>query len=412
MRSRFVFILVTSFILLALMALQIINKRFWMHDFEVYYRAAHAFASGKQVYGIAFGLDSGFYKYSPVALFLFIPLSLLPFGTAKIIFFHLITGTTIITVLLTAKLLIRIRMGFSEFPNGILFLLLAIISSQVFRELHLGNINMILLLLMLTILKLILSEKQIAAGLIFAVVLFVKPHFLILAPLLLLRQYYKCLWVTFAGIVGGIITTIIISGTEGAINLYKQWFLIMQTHNQSLLQAPDTLYSWIYRLGFSSIYTETSVVAKVFPLLVLAVVAASFGWFVLANMHSERKSIQTDKKNHSFVIEFILLIALVPNLVLTDSEHFLLSTPIILFLIGVLYLKKQSHWFTVMTLLAIILYGMNIHDLVGSEISGWLTRNGILGLGNLLLIGLAIYAFLRNESSNNPEIEITQKEVI
>lgn len=399
-RSRLAFIITISIILLVIMAMQIINKRFWMHDFEVYYKATQAFMNGEQVYGLAFGLDSGFYKYSPFALFLFLPLSLLPFGVAKVIFFLLIAGATITTLLFSAWLL-KAHVGSSfEYSNGILFLLLAIISSQVFRELHLGNINMLLLLLMLTMLQLILSGKDIEAGLLFSLILFIKPHFIILIPLLFMRKYYKCLWITSSGLLFGVLLTTMVSGIEGSIYLHKQWLLTMQIHNQSLLQAPDTVYSWLYRTVFHFFAPETSMFAKLFPLMILILIAAVFAWFVLANMRSESKTLNSGTQNQSFVIEFVLLVALVPNLVLTDSEHFLLSIPVILLLLGLLKQNKQPYWFSGLTIIGILLYAMNIHDLVGASISIWLNQNGILGLGNLMLIALAIYWFRKQTFSS------------
>lgn len=401
LRSRSFFILVTSCILLAILAMQIFNKRFWMHDFEVYYKAAQAFASGNQVYGLAFGLGSGFYKYSPFALLIFLPLNLLPFSVAKVIFFLMIAGATISTLLFSAKLMNINSESSFEFSSGMLFLLLAIISSQVFRELHLGNINMLLLLLLMTALQLILSEKHIAAGLLFSIILFIKPHFIILLPLLFLRKYYKCLWIIFAGMLFGVILTAMVSGIGGTITLHKQWFMTIQMHNQSLLQAPDTIYSWLYRMVFHFIAPVTSIFAKVFPLLILILVVAAFAWFVIANKRSKSKGLNPNLYKYSFVVEFILLIALVPNLVLTDSEHFLFSIPVIIFLLNILRQNKQPNWFTGLTIMAILLYAMNIHDLVGSATSVWLTQKGILGLGNLMLIALAIYWFRKYTVSCN-----------
>jgi hypothetical protein len=377
--------------MLAIMIMQIINKRFWMHDFEVYYRAAQAFASGSQVYGLAYGLGSGFYKYSPFALLLFLPLSFLPFGLAKVIFFFLISGATISAILLCTKLLNVSSTKPLLFSDGMLFILLGIISSQVFRELHLGNINMLLLLLLLTMLQLILYNKQITAGLLFSVVLFIKPHFIVLIPLLFLRKYYKCTWATIAGLLTGFLITAVVNGVHGTIALHKQWLNAMQMHNQSLILAPDTIYSWLYRIMFQFFDPEISTLSKALPLVIMVVIAASFRWFVIENIRSEKIAELTNLHRQSFAIEYFLLIAIVPNLVLTDSEHFLLSAPIVLLLIGIVKENRISLWFSGLTILALLFYAINIHDLVGVTLSLWLTQKGILGLGNLMLIMLVIF---------------------
>jgi len=42
-----------------------------MSDFKVYYLAGKAFFKGYPIYGVNFGLTSGYYKYSPVFILLF-----------------------------------------------------------------------------------------------------------------------------------------------------------------------------------------------------------------------------------------------------------------------------------------------------------------------------------------------------
>ena len=96
--------------------------------------------------------------------------------------------------------------------------------------------------------------------------------------------------------------------------------------------------------------------------------------------------------------EFFLLLALVPSLTLTDSEHFLLALPLISFLIYSMINKKVSTLLVVFIMLGLLLYGGNIHDLLGSKLSGWVEAMGFLGIGNLLLISF-FYALNSRKSS-------------
>lgn len=402
LKHRRLFILITGIMLLLFFAMQIINRRFWMHDFEVYYMASDAFAHGLKVYGPTFGLSSGYYKYSPFALYLFLPLSLLPFTAAKVIFFSLISFAIITTFLVAAELLRNYKEGLQIYSNGILFLVLGIVSSQVFRELHLGNVNMILLLLMLIILWFLISGKQITAGILFALVLFIKPHFIILAPLLLLRKQYKTLAITILGLTTGTLLPALVTGVSENIVLHKEWLQTMQNHNESLRQAYDTIYSLLIRtLSYLQLF-NFQFNEKTVAITLLIIVAAGFGLFVIGNIMREQ-NMQHQHIGQSFTIEFLLLIAIIPNLVITDSEHFLLSIPLILFLLTFMH-NKIPLWFKIAVIFAILLYTMNIHDLVGASVSLWLSENGILGLGNLILIGLTIYGYRNFElnGSINP----------
>ena len=71
------FAIAVTLLCLGYLALEWYNGRAQMADFRVYYDAANALLSGKTLYGKAFGVSSGFYKYSPFACIPFIPLALL-----------------------------------------------------------------------------------------------------------------------------------------------------------------------------------------------------------------------------------------------------------------------------------------------------------------------------------------------
>ena len=395
LKQRRLFILVTSIILLFILALQIINRRFWMHDFEVYYLAAQAFMNDQPVYGRAYIFDTAFYKYSPFSLYLFVPFSILPYAAAKVIFFLLISAATVATLLLAAHLLQSTSERGQTYSNGLLFIVMGIVSSQVFRELHLGNVNMILLLLLLVMLHRLLKGKQVSAGIVFALVLFIKPHFFILVPLLLFRKQFQSLAVTASGIITGILLPVFLTGFDKNMVLYQAWVQTMQKHNASLREAYDTIYALLLRRLPDFLTSSIQISEKAVVIVLLITVAAVFGWFVIANMLRERKR-QPQQAGQAFVIEFLVLIALVPNLVITDAEHFLLSIPLILFLLGLMR-NKTPLWFRIMVVFSVILYAMNIHDLVGASVSLWLTRNGVLGLGNFMLIGLTVYGYLNFE---------------
>src|SRR5688500_7819899 len=67
------------------------NGAFLLNDFKVYYEASREFIQHGQPYGQAFGLSSGFFKYSPATLLVFLPYTAFSFETAKIIHFIVIS---------------------------------------------------------------------------------------------------------------------------------------------------------------------------------------------------------------------------------------------------------------------------------------------------------------------------------
>ena len=391
-KERRSFILITGAIFILILIMEFINNRFLMNDFQVYYYAAKAMVNNSQVYGLAFGGSSvGFYKYSPFALYYFIPLSFLPLQAAKIVFFIIISVAITGAFIIAAHIIQYASKREKSISNAMLFVTFLIASSQLHRELHLGNVNMILLLLLLLMLKFILSGKQISAGIIFSVVLFIKPHFIILVPLFALRKQYKLLFVTLSGVIVEVILPALIIGISRNMVLHSEWIQTMQAHNDTL----NTYYNTIYSL-FLLVFKQLPVYIFPFPEKVVVIglviiVALVFGWFCLINIRKEKIN-QTQQMGQSIWIEFLILVALVPNLVNTDTEHFLLSIPLIIYLMGLMN-KNTPLWFKISVIFSLFLYGINIHDLIGNTISNWLSVYGILGLGNLLIIILSCIGY-------------------
>lgn len=194
------FILVASVFFIIDFIIDAIDHRFQLSDFRVYYEAALAITHGNQVYGALFSLAIGYYKYSPFTALVFYPLSVLPYYTACVIDFFLIS----VSALFTSIVLFHI---FStcvfrrpiKSPNLILSLSVLCISIHLERELGLGNVNMILLLLLSLSLLFIIQKKMVFAGVLLAFVIITKPFFILLLIPILIHRYFKTIAATLSG---------------------------------------------------------------------------------------------------------------------------------------------------------------------------------------------------------------------
>src|SRR5208283_59124 len=114
--------------------------------------------------------------------------------------------------------------------------------------------------------------------------------------------------------------------------------------------------------------------------------------------HTRKESVlkkPPEIKENNFVFEFFLLLALVPNITVTDSEHFLLSIPLITFIIHLLFEKKESIAYKIISIACLVMFGLNMRDIVGKDISLMLTNIGILGLANFLIILFCITVHIK-----------------
>lgn len=377
LRSELLFVTAILVLAIGYFMLEWHNGRAQMADFRVYYDAAHAITHSETVYGKAFGVSSGFYKYSPFACIPFIPFTWLPYTAASLLYYLIISTTIGLLALRIAAI-----SGTDKVP------LIASISAcflvdHLERELHLGNINLLLLVLLFTSFRLMIAGHSLRAGLLIGLTLLFKPHFMLLAPYLVVKKEWRVLAGAGTAIVAGLLIPAFGLGFAGNTVLLQQWLHAMQEHNVALYQSPNTIYGIIN--GFVP-WTQwgNSLVA-----VVLIIVAFSFLLYMRSNHKNQKQG--ADRKRLTY-LEYFTLVALVPNLVHTDTEHFMWSWPLIGLLIA--QIREEIHTIraklqAILLFIAFIPFGINSPDIVGTNLQR-LFDEGLLGCANLLIIALAL----------------------
>ncbi|MBK9175892.1 MAG: DUF2029 domain-containing protein [Flavobacteriales bacterium] len=368
------------------LSLEAINGRLWLNDFRVYYEAARALLNGEPLYGVAHGLSSGFFKYAPVLAAMYVPLALLPYPLAAGIQFALIVFAFIGSVILADRIIRRHVLQGRPESYAPLFLTTLVAGAHLHRELHLGNINALLLYVLLGGLNALVIGRQRLAGLLFGAAILAKPHFIILLPWLLLRWRTKTIgWVMITLLIG-LIAPMALLGPAGSIELHREWLHAMAGHNASMVytggdayQMVDTAYSFAHRALFQHLgdFGETATV-----LIVLGIVAAVFGLLVLRAMR--RESTEAGRASH-MVQEAFLLFALVPSLTVTDTNHFLFAAPLVLLVLHRLLSTDKPVWLAFAAIPMLLTHGGNWSDVLG-PLSDRMTHYGILGIANLGLV--------------------------
>ena len=166
-----------------------------MSDFKVYYLAGKAFFDGNPIYGVNFGLTSGYYKYSPVFILLFSPYLLFGYKTACIIHGFMLSIATIISIV-TIKNILQNTIFNQEIKHKYLLLfVILVIVNHLFREIHLGNVNMFIVMLLCLGIQKTLEEKYLLSGLFIALAIFIKPYLVVLALPFLFHKKIKSIWI-------------------------------------------------------------------------------------------------------------------------------------------------------------------------------------------------------------------------
>jgi len=360
-----------------------INHHFVMGDFKVYYGAANAIASGKQVYGILFSPGSGYYKYSPLMAFAFYPLSVLPYYVACVVNYLFISAAILLTGIFVLNIFNTYIFNHTiKSPNFILSVAVLCITIHLIRELGLGNMNMILLLLLCLSLYSILQGRFILAGIQLAIVLITKPFLVIVLIPLVLRRCFKTVSTTAILLALFAILPSLLVGVGMDVSLHNQWLNTMLIHANGF-PSPNTLDALI-RNNFHWFTSDA------LQYIILSVVLISYMVYIRWDIRQESESGANQSTN--LIMEWFGIIAMIPCLFRTDTEHFLMSWPLIIFILIYLFNTKNVT-LSIIFIAIVLLYTGNSSDLLGHELSYKMEDVGVLGISNVLLTLFALYIY-------------------
>lgn len=388
------FVVFVSVMILVIFTIENINGRFWLNDFKVYYMAAKALLTGQQVYGIPFGESSGLYKYSPFVLFFVFPYCLVSFEIARIIHFFVL-GLVILSVFFVIHEIYKQYLFEKPWKNINLLFSFAFICVLIHfvKELHLGNINVLLLFLLCLSIYALLKNRLILSGVLFGLVLLTKPFFLILILPLVFRKKWTVLVSMGGMLIVGFLMPAIFFGFSHNVFLYSEWIRNIFAHNANY-PGHNSIQYLIQHFINPNVPNE-------FQYVIIAGGGMLFLIMHYFNRKFEKNQGDTERvRQAGLIMEWFVLIAILPNLVKTDSEHFLCSLPLIFLIIFYLAQKKRVIP-TAFFIILIFFYGANSTDLLGTQLSDTLFSMGLIGLSNLFIIAFALVIYYGSESRNN-----------
>jgi hypothetical protein len=113
----------------------------------------------------------------------------------------------------------------------------------------------------------------------------------------------------------------------------------------------------------------------------------------------QKTQITNSDKNQGQLLFYFLLIASVPNFLITDTEHFLFSIPLLLLITSYL-IKARNIPLSLLFIILAFFYGGNSSDMLGNEGSDNFDKLGFLGLSNLVFIGFILFFSSKKKFTN------------
>jgi len=359
-----------------------INHRLWLSDFEVYYKAAYRLINAENLYRHS---EDGHYifKYSPVSALIFIPFTLFSFGVAKIIYWLFLTGIIILNFYISVRLLSpKIGLNPDSKRINVLYVVSALILALHFlRELHLGQVNYLLLFMYILVLSALIKERVITASVLLSLSLFIKPFGLIFLPYLIYRKKLKALlMVGISSVIWSFIPLLFYKNWNLFIHQYYAWFNeigIEMGHKQALLaNANHTLFSVIARFTPLRFFLSDPSFTPFYQFAI--VVALLFFFYKVFNLSSKNMIVENT------ILDFYLIVGFIPLLAFTSENAFVFEQ---LLVIAVLfYFKLLSTSDKILVILSFVLIGGNFAELLGHRLSAFLDNNSFVSIGAMLLM--------------------------
>jgi Glycosyltransferase family 87 len=282
--------------LLGLGAAYVFHLRQDMSDFGVCYQAGERIRAGETLYRPSDGHMQ--FKYAPLSAVFFVPFSLLPLETAKAAWF------IVEIVLLTACLALAYRSLAPprKKPLLVLGLTILVLAKFIGREFELGQVNLLILFLVLASLAAWRKGREGWAGVLWGLSLFFKPYALVFLPYVLLRRRFRILAAGAATVAAGLAVPMFLYGWTGNLRLLGEWVGTLTQSTPVLLEVGDnaSLYAFLAKhIGRNGLSTGLF-------FGIAALLAGSVLWLMIRA--------RRDGTAGSEMLDFAFLLVLVPLL--------------------------------------------------------------------------------------------------
>jgi hypothetical protein len=376
--NRFLSIYVIFILIVGYLIIHIFNGRFIMYDFAVYYKAANRIASGQNLYQI---VEDGhaIFKYSPVSAIYFIPFQWLSFPVAKLLYW-ICSGIAVCFVLLLIYRIAGLGMRTLTAGQHNLYIMISFIVLGAFLELeiHLGQVNIFILLSLLISLIYSMKNKPAQAGLALAISIFLKPFGLILAAWYAYRMKYKevVYFIMFLAILF-FLPLIFYRSFDMFAGQNKYWFkeIITELNTKQDLLAPrnHTLFSVLVRYTPLRWLDWNAQLTLIYQLIVLMILG-----LLMVKLNKAGKEDEWSPAG-----ELGLLLCLIPLLAFTNRNLYMFNG----LASAILLIRFRSLDWTHKTffILGIMISSFNIIEIWGEHITYLLEDWSFITIGTMMI---------------------------
>ncbi|MCX6565444.1 MAG: glycosyltransferase family 87 protein [Candidatus Aminicenantes bacterium] len=361
-------------LILAAAAVYLLGIRHDMTDFGVCYRAGDRILSAETLYRET---DEHLqFKYAPAAALFYAPFSALPWEAAKVAWFIVMTGC-LAGIL---RILSRWAAGRGMTARWPLVWTVAVMAKCLGREFELGQVNILILLLLVLMLRETMAGREATAGLFWGLSLLFKPYGLIFVPYLILKKRGKVLGFGAAALLAGLLIPVVVYGWRGNMTVLVEWVRTLFASTPGLLLVGDnaSLYAFIAKIfGLSD---SGAMIGGGF-------IAAALGVLLLLMILQRKK----EKIAGTEYAEVSVLMMLIPMLSpLGWNYNYLYGLPAVLILMTIL--PRFGRIERAVVIVNFILIGGTLREILGKAAFRFYTWHALVVPGFLVIFGMIFLA--------------------
>jgi hypothetical protein len=365
---------VAAVVLVILIAAYAVHLRKDMSDFGVCYQAGGRIRAGETLYRASDGHLQ--FKYAPLAAILYTPFSLLPRQTANAAWF-----AVDLMLLLVCFILAFLALPPPRRPGAsVLGLAVLVLGKFIGREFELGQVNLLILGLIMSAFIAFQKRNEGSAGLFWALSLFFKPYALVFLPYFLLKKRFRLLAAGAAAVAVGLAIPAAFYGWNANWRVLGEWAGTLSQSTPILLEVGDnaSLYAFLAKhLGTGTFTTG-------FFLALAVLLAASVLWLMARSRRGTA--------SHPEALDFAYLLVLIPLLSpLGWYYNYLYGlAAVVLILNG---FKRMSPGWRYAAGANFLVIGGTLREVLGKTIFRFYTHHSLVALN--FLVVLLVLAYLR-----------------
>lgn len=352
-----------------------------MTDFRVDYKAGERIVRGETLYRVVDGHLQ--YKYAPISALVYAALALLPLATAEVIWHYLQLVGLFAAFWISYKCLPSVEKG-KWFVIGFGFLILAKFTG---REIQLGQVNILIILILTLMLAALNARQETAAGVLWGVSLFFKPYALAFLPYFILKKWFKPIAAGAAVVAIGLFIPAFYFGFHGNLLVLQEWVGTLSQSTPGLLAVADnaSLYAFLWKLfaGNNKLLFDMA-----FIFLFAAIGGAFLGMMAVGKKRALEKP---ETLELGFL--FICIPLFSP---LGWYYNYLYSIPAVVLLLN--YVKKFPPAWKYALVANFIVIGGTLREIMGKTLFRFYNHNSLMAVNYLLVLVFLFYLRLRETS--------------